>query len=79
MPVNYVCNSFENSVNAYCNRDQYNDNLTLLYPIKICFPGIYECPKITILDSVTKHKYIIDKYPLIVCRSNNNNNGMQIR
>ncbi|KAH7649203.1 hypothetical protein FG379_001560 [Cryptosporidium bovis] len=77
MPLNYVCNSVKNSYDGiFDNYSNYNDNnLTLLYPIKICFPGIYECPKITILDLVTNNKYIIDNCPLIVC----NNNDMQIK
>ncbi|KAK6589644.1 hypothetical protein RS030_124 [Cryptosporidium xiaoi] len=77
IPLNYVCNSVKNSDDGIFDKySNYNDNnLTLLYPIKICFPGIYECPKITILDLVTNNKYIIDNCPLIVC----NNNDMQIK
>ncbi|KAH8740838.1 hypothetical protein FG386_003077 [Cryptosporidium ryanae] len=77
MPLNYFNNSFKNNEEAIYNSDSdYNEsNLTLLYPIKICLPGIYECPKITVLDLVTNNKYVIDKYPLIVCKNNRSLNS----
>ncbi|QOY40910.1 Uncharacterized protein cpbgf_600310 [Cryptosporidium parvum] len=70
MPINYFPepNSSSYSQNIY-------ENPTLLYPLKICNPGIYKCPNITIYDFSTKSNYTIKKLPLLVCESQPNCNS----
>ncbi|KAH8583082.1 uncharacterized protein ELE39_000025 [Cryptosporidium sp. chipmunk genotype I] len=63
MPINYFPESASShSQNIY-------EHPTLLYPLKICNPGIYKCPNINIYDFSTKSNYLIKKLPLLVCES----------
>ncbi|POM85492.1 hypothetical protein CmeUKMEL1_17690 [Cryptosporidium meleagridis] len=64
MPVNY----FPEPTSSSYSQNIY-ENPTLLYPIKICNPGIYKCPNINIYDFSTKSNYTIKKLPLLVCES----------
>ncbi|KAJ1611542.1 hypothetical protein OIY81_1695 [Cryptosporidium canis] len=64
MPINYFPEYESTSLSTYVY-----DHPKLLYPLKICNPGIYKCPRIVIYDFETKSNYYIKKLPLLVCES----------
>ncbi|KAL7065934.1 hypothetical protein ACR3K2_36100 [Cryptosporidium serpentis] len=41
----------------------------VLYPLTICYPGIFKCPNIYITDQITNFKYSINKLPILICKS----------
>lgn len=64
MPINYFPESESSS-----SPSSVYEHPALLYPIKICYPGIYKCPSINIYDFDTKTNYSIKRLPLLVCES----------
>ncbi|OII72929.1 uncharacterized protein cubi_02160 [Cryptosporidium ubiquitum] len=70
MPINYFPESSSSSYSS-----NIYEHPILLYPLKICYPGIYKCPNITIYDFSTKSNYSIKKLPLLVCEYPTNSNS----
>lgn len=64
MPINYFPESESSS-----SPSSVYEHPALLYPIKICYPGIYRCPSINIYDFDTRANYSIKRLPLLVCES----------
>ncbi|KAF7458474.1 hypothetical protein HWI79_938 [Cryptosporidium felis] len=61
MPIHYIPDESSNLHDAHP---------TILYPLKICDPGIHKCPNVYIHDLATKSTLQIKKLPLLVCENN---------